>query len=498
MTNVRSSLWVLCLVVLAGTAVACKRETPPVNVILVSIDTLRADRLNAYGYAARQLTPNLDAFARDGVLFERHVASSPWTTPSHLSILTGLNPSRHGVTTSFGQLMKHLQHQGRRRLDSLPSARLTLAEALTARGYRTAAFAGAPTLAPQIGFSQGFEEYEMSQQKLNARTFRRVQAWLEAADRTRPFFLFWHTFEVHAPYLRTTFLREILPPAEAGRLEEAMAAYAAAPGRRRTRRLEEILEAHGAYTREVCDALYDGGVAWMDAYMGQLFASLKRQGLYDRTLIVLTSDHGEELGDRGVVMGKRGRGIYNSHGHTMYEELVHVPLIVKLLGQAQAGRRVREVTRAIDVMPTVLDLLGATTATHEMQGVSLRPTLDGTAPRHDLISLSEALAGNEEKKALRTARFKYIVSVAEADVERLGRDHLPEHPAAIELYDLSQDPRELNNLLLPRPGARPPDTLVAQLDRALRSTIGGPAAPRETAPVDQETLEGLKALGYIE
>jgi arylsulfatase len=491
---------VVAAIALVAATAACERPPgPPVrpNVLLISIDTLRADRVNAQGYTARKLTPHMDALARDSVLFERHVTASPWTTPAHMSMFTSLDPSRHGVTPSFGELTRRLEPRRLHRLAVLAPERLTLAEALAARGYQTVAFAGAPTVAPQLGFGQGFGEFELSQQKLNDRSLHRVRQWLASRDPGRPFFLFWHTFEVHAPYLRTTFLREVLSAAPAEALGSAIAAYGSEPGRRTTRRLEEILHAHRAYTRAVCDALYDGGVAWMDDHLGQMIAWLKEAGLYDGMLIVVTSDHGEELGDRGVDEARRGRGIYNSHGHTLYEELVHVPLIVKLPGQAAAGRRVREVTRTIDVMPTVLDLAGAMPVRHEMQGATLRPLWGGGEARAERLALTEALSGKDERKAIRSSRFKYIVSIAEEDVSRLGRGTIPPRPAATELYDLSADPRERHDLLAdPR---TPHGPLALRLDRALRSMTGGaPGATRSTVPLDRETMEDLEALGYLQ
>ena len=257
--------------------------------------------------------------------------------------------------------------------------------------------------------------------------------------------------------------------------------------------LSKILQAHGVFTREVLDALYMGGVQSVDRRVGELMGRLRSAGLYDQTLIVLTSDHGEELGQRSESQK------YDGHGHTLYEELVRVPLIVKLPGSAHAGTRVPSVTSLLDVMPTILDVLDVSPRNGEMQGASLRSRWERPGKDEGRVAFAEALGVAEEKKALRADRYKYILSVDADTVERLGRDRLPEEPAAAELYDLQADPEERVNLLAGLGGrGYSGSSLVSKLDADLRAFAAREAGETESVDLPRETIEGLKALGYIE
>ncbi|UCF34239.1 MAG: sulfatase, partial [Phycisphaerales bacterium] len=432
--------------------IGCKRPPPEppandYNVVFISFDTLRADRLNCYGYQDRRVSPNIDALAAEGILFENHITSSPWTTPAHLSMLTSLYPSAHGVLRSFSEIKDDLTTGAT--VQGLPSVRTTLAEVLKDRGFQTAAFTGGGTMDPKIGFAQGFEHYDISMFKLNTMNTEAMFRWIrEHADER--FFLFWHCFEVHGPYVNTDFLKEVLPAEKATRVSEELKKLAR-PLRWHTPTMEEhqakhldfrrLLNREEAYTREVCEALYAGGVRSADRWLGALIARLRRLGLYDRTLIIFTSDHGEEFAER------REDYFYNRHGHTLYEEMVKVPLIIKLPDQAHAGSRIATQVRIIDLMPTVLDVLGIRLRKSEMQGLSLRPLWEEPAKQEDRLAVSEALSQLDEKKSVRTDRYKYIVTSDEYTVRRHGRKYLPEEPHEKELYDLRRDPSERVNLL---------------------------------------------------
>jgi arylsulfatase A-like enzyme len=485
--------WLVAVVVATACACAGRPAPPPRwNAVLISVDTLRADRLNCYGYQRRSVTPHIDALARDGVLFENHIASSPWTTPSHMSLLTSLVPSAHGLTTSFATLMSRLA-QGTS-VDRLPEARVTLAEAVAASGWTTAAFTGGLTLDPRFGFDQGFARYETSSRKLRRRNVQPLYDWIDE-NQERPFFLFWHTFEVHAPYLETAFVDEVLPPAIALKLKRGIAR--AAPvwieESRSPSEQAALLDRLHAYTLPVCDALYAGGVQSMDHWVGELVGRLRQRGLYDRTLIALTSDHGEQLGERGVDPDARGRGIFNLHGHTLYDELLHVPLVVKLPHQEYAGTRVRAVTRGIDVMPTVLDVLQLPPP-DQMQGASLRGLWEGR-PEPPRMAVSESLSTPNEKKAVRSDRYKYILSTTAEQAERYGRSFIPERPRAAELYDLALDPHEKVNLLMDATDSA--GRMAVALERVLRRALAvRGTSGKSTLPVT--TLEELKALGYVQ
>ena len=481
---------------------SCAKEqiqAPPsaYGVILISVDTLRADRLNCYGYQARKVSPHIDALAADGILFENHVTTSPWTTPAHLSMLTSLYPSAHGVTQTLSELQQGLW-QGAK-FNRLPAARTTLAEVLQDSGYATAAFTGGATVDPRIGFGQGFERYDTSMFKLGRANMQAMYDWVRQQHHSS-FFLFWHNFEVHAPYVQTCFLNEVLPAETAASLSDELGAIARTlvaqvpgPDQRHSihSRIYELLREKEAYTLQVCEALYLGGIRSLDDWLGDFMQLLVELDLYDRCLIILTSDHGEEFADHSPSK------IYSKHGHTLYEELLKVPLIIKLPHQQYAGSRVKSVVRMIDIMPTVLDVLEIEAVGGQMQGTSLRPLWERQPGRQeDRLAVSEALCLDREKKSVRAGRYKYIISMGPGTLQEHGRGYIPEQIIADELYDLQHDPAEKVNLLRPPPNAELA-RLAEPLEQHLREhvRVSGPAA--EQVQLDAETIESLKALGYI-
>ena len=217
-------------------------------------------------------------------------------------------------------------------------------------------------------------------------------------------------------------------------------------------------------------------------------AALKRTGHYERTLIVLTSDHGEQFGERD------GR-FYNTHGHNLHDEMLRVPLILKLPGQRHAGRRVAALSRAIDVMPTILELLGVTAAADRMQGASLRSLwMRGAEPARE--AFSEALAIESEAKSLRTERYKFALHFDAEQVEQHGRAFVPEQVAAKELYDLRSDPAETKNLLeAPNAEVR---RVAVRFEADLRRMSSERTGKAERTQLSPETLEAIRALGYTE
>jgi arylsulfatase A-like enzyme len=493
----KKTLLVLAPVALLAFPGGCGRPSPRPSVVLISLDTLRADRLNAYGYRGREVSPQIDGLARDGILFESHITASPWTTPAHLSLLTSLSPHSHGVMESVGTLTRALSKGGE--YQRLAGSHPTLAEVLSRNGYATAAFTGGATLDASIGFGRGFSLYDTSMAKLGEERVSAMVAWVDA-HRDRPFFLFWHTFEVHAPYHDPAFLREVLPPGEAAALGRELAELGRPEGPFLAEDLgEKALRAHNALTREVCSALYDGGVRSADRWVGHVLQALRSMGLYDRTLVLLTSDHGEQLGEASSESGGRARSgeSYNAHGHTLYEELVRVPLIVKLPGPPGPARRVSAVTRAIDVMPTILDMAGlAPPAAAQMQGLSLRPLWEG-APPAPQEAFSEALSQAWECKSLRDDRYKYVVTIWPRQVSRHGRSYVPPARAlaAAELYDLAADPGEGHDLLRrPTPATT---RLAERFDAELRRRAAEDPGQAEPTRLSEEAVERLRALGYI-
>ena len=281
------------------------------NVIVYLVDTLRADRLGCYGHGV-PVSPNIDALAADGVLFEHVVAQSSWTKPAVVSILSGIGPLSHGVN-------------GRR--DRLPESITTLAELLRAQGYRTAAFAANAYITEKAGFAQGFDAFDFAHARSHAVTDK-VVAWLEALLGNEPFFLYVHTIDPHAPYepahpYRERFASRVTDPA-VGTVDHIRAL-----GRKE-------IEATDALVADML-ALYDAEVAENDHAFGVLSNRLRALGLYDDTLIVFLSDHGEGFRDHGVF----------GHGWDLYREVVDVPMIVR----PPAGRTPRRVAATEASMP---------------------------------------------------------------------------------------------------------------------------------------------------
>jgi choline-sulfatase len=311
------------LVILSAAASSAPTKTPPPDIFLITIDTLRADHVHCYGYT-NVATPALDALAKDGVRFTQAFTSSPITNTSHASILTGLLPGSHGVT-DFGV--------------PLSASHPTVAELLKGRNYRTAAFIGAvildsKSLAP--GFDRGFDFYDNFPEHAPTksrwgRLERRGMVVVEHAENwlrkhpAGPHFVWVHLYDPHDPY-------EPPPP----------------------------------YSQIYKDHLYDGEIAYADSALAHLVANLKRSGMYGNSVIVAVGDHGEGLGEHHE----------DTHGIFLYDSTTHVPLIVKLPGGRSAGTVVAAQVRTLDVMPTLLELASAP-APQKKDGESLAPYLSG-------------------------------------------------------------------------------------------------------------------------
>lgn len=299
---------------------ARQKVEPRPNVVIYLVDTLRADRLGCYGYP-KPTSPHLDRFAEGATLFENAVAQAPWTRPSVASVLTGLNPLAHGVRTLE---------------DRLPDAAGTLAERLRAAGYRTAAFSTNAHVGTDTGFAQGFDDFLFLPQEDSASVSRRIAAWLDRLRQER-FLLYVHTLDPHSPYTPPLDLRRRFAPGarpEAGSREHLRRIYAVR-GKRRADRIAEV------------DPLYDAEIAANDRSFGALLSALKERRLFEDSLIVFVSDHGEALGERGAF----------GHAQSLYAEELDVPLVVKLPGQTR-GERVSRLSQHVDLLPTVLAATG--------------------------------------------------------------------------------------------------------------------------------------------
>jgi arylsulfatase A-like enzyme len=253
-----------------------------------------------------------------------------------------------------------------------------------------------------------------------------------------------------------------------------------------------MLRKHDAFNRDVCEALYTGNVLSADRWLGRVVDGLRKRGLYDRTLLVITSDHGEEFGDHHRNLW------YNHHGHSVYEEMIHVPLIIKLPNGYAAGTRVSTICETIDVMPTILDVLGVAPSKNEMQGRSLAPLWSQAAGRgEDRVAYTESTVARNEKKSVRTLRHKYIVNIDKETVAEIGRKRLPGGPLKAELYDMTFDRFERRNLLGANATARNL-ALAAGFERLLRWHVDAQRGEAAATTLGAQAIERLKSLGYLD
>jgi choline-sulfatase len=396
------------------------------NLLIVTLDTTRADRIGVYG--ARDVeTPTIDALGREGIVFDQAVSVAPLTLPAHSSLFTGKFPPEHGVRDNGGFFLGPEQ--------------LTLAEVLKSRGYRTGGFVGAYVLDSKWGINQGFDTYfdKFDLSKTKVMSLASIQRpgnevvdqalpWIEQSA-AQPFFAWVHLYDPHTPYR---------PPEP--------------------------------FATQYKDHPYNGEVAFADSQVGRLVARLKALGVYERTVIAVMGDHGESLGDHGEAM----------HGFFIYNSTMHVPFVIRAPFSLARGRRVADPVRTVDVMPTVLDLLGVA-APKGMSGASLVPLMTGAVREMNLDAYSEAMYplhhyGWSDLRALRAGRYKVI------DAPRP------------ELYDVDRDPQETTNLYEQRRSMA--DGMMAQLRRR-EEMFSKTQAAMPAADVDPEARARLAALGYV-
>jgi arylsulfatase A-like enzyme len=378
------------------------------NIVLFSIDTLRPDHLGSYGYE-RNTSPTLDRLARAGALFRQAIASSSWTLPSHASMLTGLDPVRHGAV--------------RFSVDSRIAATAeTVTEILWKAGYATGGFTDGGFVSAIFGFDRGFDIYVSgSTTKSSLKNFldentRRARQWIHSLD-GQPFFLFLHTYAVHVPYAP--------PPPYDGMFDRNYDGPCREQLTETT--LPKCLGTEAAQPRvlEHIKALYDGEIRSMDAVFGDFLDQLDGEGVGESTCIIVTSDHGEEFMEHGRFFHDRA---------DLYDELIRVPLIVYCPRRFAGGRSVDQQVGLTDIAPTILALAGIP-APPTMQGTNLMPVMLGDAAPRETSVVSEVDASIEKREgvtvAVRTGRYKLIDS---------------SEWNAPQLYDLHDDPGETRDL----------------------------------------------------
>jgi arylsulfatase A-like enzyme len=399
------------LIALCPSLFTCGRQAEPYNVLLIGVDTLRPDHLGCYGYE-RPTSPNIDRLAAEGVLLEKTVSQCPWTLPSFATALTSLYPSQHGAGINMSTMRT-----------SFP----TLAEILRDSGYSTGAVINVSVLRPEFGVDRGFDHYDVAEPNVRRTADEVTRIALDWIDlnRDKPFFAFVHYFDPHLSYAPPAPYDTLFDPGYRGRVGRSFERddYLDL----KSVLLEQTDQQTGADWNHI-RALYDGEIAFTDEAIGKLLAGIADRGLTKSTLVVFLGDHGEEFSEHD------GFG----HGHTLFREVINVPLIFRLPGRLAGRARVERQVRLVDVVPTVLDLLGIEADAH-FEGVSLAPLLTQAGrlerPGQSLlppeVAFSEGLQRGTERKGLSAYPWKFVYDMKTGDEV---------------LYDLRQDPAESANV----------------------------------------------------
>ncbi len=428
------------------------------NIIIILIDALRKDHLGCYGYF-RDTSPNIDAFARDAIKFEETICTCSWTSPSIASLFTSLYVSSHG-------LMTHSQKSS----DILDLRFETLAEALKREGYVTSAFVANRWIREEFNYHQGFDVFEQVGGDIprpsGALVREKAMKWLQGKPK-RPFFLYIHFMDVHGPYIppypyNTLFksekMRELTP-------QEYMKL--------------RYLKVEGQMDLNFYINQYDGEIRYCDYHIGKIIQYLKSEDLFEKSIIIITSDHGEAFFEHGAC----------DHGFTLYNEEIKVPLLMRLPESMDSEININIKPQLIDIGVTILDIIG-TEFPYEVDGLSL-------------VSHGKKRMKEQVRKTIYSEEYmKGFPKVAMIEEDMKYIYHIPQEKI-VEIYNLSKDEGEEENLLTN-------DALISSNDQnqkekdiltwlhlreAQRNRI---SEKREQAEIDPRTLEQLKSLGYIQ
>lgn len=464
----------------------------PVNIILVSIDTLRADHLSCYGYQ-RKTSPNIDRIAAAGLRFEHVFSQSPKTAPSHMTMLTSLYPEVHWV---HGEYKEHC-------FDKLNPAWKTLAEILKENGYRTAAFTGGVQMTKGFGFERGFESFQENMLRLDAKSFDPALNWLSKLKPEEHFFLFLHTYQVHDPYCPPRPFNKLYDPDYHGWIIDDWD------------EVTRLADSHQLFSRhnvfwggakngvngdqvnlalvsdrdaKHMEALYDGNINYADEMLGRFFAELKKRGLLgnEKTLLIITSDHGEEFREHGDFLHKK-----------LFRETMEVPLVFYWPGRLPSGKVIAGQARLIDLAPTLLDLAGIP-AQPQMQGVSLKaPMLEGQAVSLSAYSEDPFL---RRDYALRSGLWMYYQMIND------GKEELYLNAIDINekqnILNLVKDIENFRNGVFYKP-----KRILAEYQKKMeyfhsynaryKEIFEIKEGPRENLILSKKQLEDLRTLGYL-
>lgn len=443
---------VLILLNAEGTQEGSIGSSPIYNVILIIIDSLRTDHLSCYGYF-RKVSPNIDRLATEGIFFEEAIAQSYWTLPSLASIFTSKYVRDHGVYDT--------EHK-------LSDSELTIAEILKLFGYKTAAFTTGRLISSHFGFNQGFDLYHNDTGDSRSKSFEKIMPqvieWLEV-NKNSGFFLFLHINDTHSPYHCP--YEDIYDPDYKGVIDNLYLNYRFLQSFDRDTLFldKEKIKLTRKDINHII-AHYDGGITYTDRYIGGLLKKLDELGLTNKTILILTADHGEELAD------------HYHFGHlckyeNLYNEVLHVPLIIVHPNINLKGKIISNQVQLIDIMPTILDFLGIP-LNKEACGLSLVSLIeDKTNIDFNRYVYSEA---TKNKLSIRTSGWKLIYSNGK-----------------YELYNLRDDPRELNNLI-----GKEPNIILEFIQRLFEwsNRTGAVRDLGNQIQLSEELMRKLRDVGY--
>ena len=435
------------------------------KMVLIVVDTLRADRLGSYGYKKQPTSPHMDKLAAEGVLFEHFAVASPWTAPSFGTMLTGLPPTMHRAGKILPKTAKVGQKVLGVRVSGLNKSVPTLPELISPAN--SGAITNNAFLHPALGYARGFGSYDHKNASLlRCRRADEVTdaavSWLKE-HRDEDFFLLVHYFDPHISYDPPAKYKEMFAPGKVGRIQAPFSDhYPARNGELKPSEAE----------KDFIRGLYNAEVRFVDDQIGVLVDQMKSLGLMDSTWIALTSDHGEEQFDHGSF----------DHGHRYEEEVTRVPFILRApQGKWNAGKRVLYLARHVDILPTVLDLFGAEAPTY-LVGRSMISLIDGSEASHRSAYMEYNLYWGQ-KYALYDGRYKYIANVYS------GRGYM---------YDLKKDPAEQHQLGVEHPQFE----VLKKQSQLLRDNFTKRAssniASDEVVELPEEVEKSLRSLGYIQ
>lgn len=434
---------------LASPVIYPERKKDEYNVILISLDTLRASNLSCYGYS-RNTSANIDAFASEGTMFSNAASSSDWTLPSHMSMLTSLYPFEVGFTktsdNSAAKRMDVASFGGSFIADKVP----TIAEYLQKAGYKTIGIHGGGYVSEYYGFDKGFDVY--NKRKMSVTDAVDIAVKVLEKSKNRKFFMFFHTYEIHEPYKHEYYL-------------------------------SQLSHSDRSFQNRVI-AKYDSGIRFTDFEIGRLLEWLKKNGLFEKTLVIITSDHGENFD----YLRKNPEA--GSHGLTLFDVETHVPLLFGGPAVFNESHVVKDQVSLVDILPTIMDFLDIPLES-EIRGSSLMPLIDN-GDKIGRMAYSEGTYTVIEKKSIRSLHYKLIATIARKDAD--GSLDIK-----YELFNLSNDKKEKEDVLHLEPEAA--KQYMTFLNKIVKSVEENRARLVKSTKVipghDKELLDDLKGLGYI-